>query len=112
MRWRQWSALVTTPNWCRHSPPASLRHAGATLPPRLPATADGFARGRTSLRHVEVITRLLNSAAAGRLSPEDWAGAEVLLAGWAGQYTPRELHEWGKALVETLDQDGAEPDDR
>ena len=85
---------------------------GATLPPRLPATADGFAQGRTSLRHVEVITRLLNSAAAGRLSPEAWAGAEVQLAGWAGQYTPRELHEWGKALVETLDQDGAEPDDR
>ena len=85
---------------------------GATLPPRLPATADGFAQGRASLRHVEVITRLLNSAAAGRLSPEAWAGAEVQLAGWAGHYTPRELHEWGKALVETLDQDGTEPDDR
>ena len=27
-------------------------------------------------------------------------------------YTPSELHAWGTALVEALDQDGAEPDDR
>ena len=27
-------------------------------------------------------------------------------------YTPTELHAWGTALVEALDQDGAEPDDR
>jgi hypothetical protein len=85
---------------------------GTVLPARLPATAEVFAGGRTSLRHVEVITRLLNSDAAGRLSPEDWAHAEAQLAGWASGYTPRELHEWGKVLVETLDEDGAEPDDR
>jgi Domain of unknown function (DUF222)/HNH endonuclease len=85
---------------------------GTVLPARLPATAGVFAQGRTSLRHIEVITRLLNSDPAGRLSPGDWTGAEAQLAAWAGQYTPTELHNSGTALIELLDQDGAEPDDR
>jgi hypothetical protein len=85
---------------------------GSLLPARLPATAAVFGEGRASLRHVEVIARVLGSDAAGRLSPEQWAGAERQLAAKAGCYTPRELHEWGAALVEALDQDGAEPDDR
>ena len=85
---------------------------GAVLPARLPATAEVFAAGRTGLRHVEVIARLLGSDAAGRLSPEQWADAEVRLAEWAGEYTPTELRNWGRALIELLDQDGAEPDDR
>ena len=85
---------------------------GNPLPARLPATAAVFADGRASLRHVEVIARVLGTNAAGRLSPEEWAGAEDQLAAKAALYTPTELHNWGKALVETLDQDGAEPDDR
>ena len=82
------------------------------LPARLAATAEVFAAGRTGLRHVEVIARLLNGDAAGRLSPDDWAGAEAQLAGQADDYTPTELHNWGKALIEMLDQDGAKPDER
>ena len=85
---------------------------GSVLPARLPATAEVFAAGRTSLRHVEVIARVLGSRPAGRLTPEQWAGAEAQLAGKADQYTPPELHHWGTALVELLDQDGEEPDDR
>jgi hypothetical protein len=85
---------------------------GTPLPARLPATATVFAAGRASLRHVEVIARVLGSDAAERLSLEQWAGAEEQLAGKAELYTPRELHEWGAALVEALDQDGEEPDDR
>ena len=85
---------------------------GAVLPARLPATAAVFAEGRTGLRHVEVIARVLASKPAGRLSPEVWAGAEAQLAGKADVYTPHELHEWGTALVELLDQDGEQPDDR
>ena len=42
---------------------------GSVLPARLPATAAVFTAGRTGLRHVEVIARLLNSKAAGWLSP-------------------------------------------
>ena len=91
-------------------PPTGLD--GTVLPARLPATAEVFAAGRTSLRHVEVVARLLGGDAAGRLSPDDWATAEKQLAGWAGEYTPTELRNWGMALVELLDQDGAEPDDR
>jgi len=85
---------------------------GAVLPARLPATAEVFADGRTGLRHVEVIARVLASKAAGRLSPEVWAGAEAQLAGKADQYTPAELQQWGTALVELLDQDGEQPDER
>jgi 5-methylcytosine-specific restriction protein A len=85
---------------------------GSVLAARLPATAEVFAAGRTGLRHVEVIARVLASKPAGRLSPEVWAGAEAQLAGKADVYTPTELQHWGTALVELLDQDGAEPDDR
>ncbi len=55
---------------------------------------------------------MLGSAAAERLTPDQWAPAEEQLAARAGDYTPAELHAWGAALVEALDQDGAEPDDR
>ncbi len=85
---------------------------GAVLPARLAATAEVFAAGRTGLRHVEVIARVLASRPAGRLSPDVWAGAEAQLAGKADQYTPHELQQWGTALVELLDQDGEQPDDR
>ena len=85
---------------------------GSVLPARLAATAEVFAAGRTSLRHVQVIARLLGSDAAGRISPQQWAGVEAQLAGMADSYTPTELHGWGKALIELLDQDGKEPDDR
>jgi 5-methylcytosine-specific restriction protein A len=57
---------------------------GSLLPARLPATAAVFAAGGAGLRHVEVVARVLGSATAGRLSPEQWAGAEELLAVKAG----------------------------
>jgi 5-methylcytosine-specific restriction protein A len=85
---------------------------GTALPARLPATAAVFAAGQASLRHVEVAARVLGTAAAERLSPEQWGGAEEQLAAKVPDYTPSELQAWGTALVEALDQDGAEPDDR
>ena len=53
-----------------------------------------------------------STPAAARLTPEQWAGAEEQIAAKTADYTPSELHTWGTALVEALDQDGAEPDDR
>jgi 5-methylcytosine-specific restriction protein A len=85
---------------------------GGVLPARLPGTAAVFAAGRAGLRHVDVIARVLGSASAARLTPEQWAGVEEQLAAKAQVYTPAELHVWGLELVEVLDQDGAEPDDR
>jgi Domain of unknown function (DUF222)/HNH endonuclease len=85
---------------------------GSVVPPRLPATAEVFDAGRASSRHVEVIARVLGSAAANRLAPQVWAGAEEVLAGKASEYTPCQLQAWGTELVEKLDQDGPEPDDR
>ena len=85
---------------------------GAVLPARLPATAERFAAGAAGLRHVEIIVRVLASPAARRLSPQAWAGAEEQLAQYTDRYTPVELLEWGTRLVDTLDQDGPEPDER
>ncbi|MCE3551591.1 HNH endonuclease [Pseudonocardia sp. RS11V-5] len=84
---------------------------GAVLPAKLSATAAVFAAGDTSLAHVAVVARLLASPPAGRLAPGIWAGAEVQLADAAAVYTPRELQQWGTALLEMLDEDGPEPDD-
>src|SRR3954469_15226668 len=42
------------------------------LPARLAATAEVFAAGRTGLRHVEVIARVLATPAAERLTPQSW----------------------------------------
>jgi 5-methylcytosine-specific restriction protein A len=84
---------------------------GAVLPPRRPATAAAFEGGGIGLRHVEVIAKVLGSAAAGRLAPEVVAEAELVLAEHAGRHTPAELHTFGLRLISTLDQDGAEPDD-
>jgi len=84
---------------------------GAVLPARLPATAVVFAAGRAGLRHVDAVARVLRSASAARLTPEQWAGVEEQLAAKAEVYSPSELQAWGVALVEALDQDGAEPDD-
>lgn len=85
---------------------------GTPLPPRLPATAEAFDEGAASLRHVEVVARVLGSDAAGRLTPEVWAGAETQLAAWIPDCTPNELQVRGTQLVDTLDADGAEPDGR
>ena len=82
---------------------------GQVLPARLPATAQAFAAGQASVRHVEVIARLMGGAAAGRLTPDTWQTVEQQLAAQVGNYTPTVLRDWGANL---LDQDGARPDDR
>lgn len=84
---------------------------GQSMPARLPATAVVFDAGRAGLRHVEVIASVLGSAAAERLAPGVWADAEVQLADKAMLYTPSQLREWGRNLVEALDDEGPEPDD-
>ena len=81
------------------------------LPPRLPATAAAFTSGTASLRHVEVIARVLGSDPAARLTPQQWTEVEAQLADKTGEYSPAQLLEWGARLVDLLDQDGAEPDD-
>src|SRR6185312_14248177 len=85
---------------------------GAGLPPRLLVTAAVCAAGAASLRHVEVVARVLGSDAAGRLDPPRWAGAEAQLAAWIPDCTPTELQTRGEQLLEVSDADGPEPDDR
>ncbi|MBW0122490.1 HNH endonuclease signature motif containing protein [Pseudonocardia oceani] len=83
---------------------------GTPLPARLPSAAAAFGAGEIALRHVDVIGRVLSTDAAGRLSPEQWAGVEAQLATDATRLNPSELQTLGTALVALLDQDGAEPD--
>ncbi len=85
---------------------------GQVLPPLLPATAAAFESGAASLRHVEVVAKLIGNPTARRLSPETLAGAEIQIAAMATDTAPAALHTWGVELLELLDQDGAEPDDR
>ncbi|MBN9100982.1 MAG: DUF222 domain-containing protein [Pseudonocardia sp.] len=85
---------------------------GAALPPLLPATAAMFEDGRASTRHVEVVAKVLGTDAAGRLSPSTWAEAETVLAARIPDLTPSHLLAVGTALIDALDEDGAEPDDR
>jgi 5-methylcytosine-specific restriction protein A len=71
-----------------------------------------FAAGATSVAHVETIVRELDTPAARRLDPGRRAGAEAELADKAGVYTPSELADYARTLIERLDQDGAgEPDE-
>ena len=67
---------------------------GAALPARLPATAQQFATGAASLRHVEVITRVLAGPSAQRLSPTVVVGCR----GRAGR-PRRPVHAVGVAGV-------------
>ena len=85
---------------------------GTELPPTLETTSAAFAAGEISMRHVEVISTLLGTKAAERIGPDKWAGAERELAAHARDFTPPELQAWGTRLIERLDEDGPEPDDR
>lgn len=85
---------------------------GTPLPPRLAATAAAFDAGAAGLRHVEVVARVLGSDAARRLDPQRWTAAEAQLAAWIPDCTPNELQARGSQLVETLDVDGPQPDER
>ncbi|MGQ0574241.1 MAG: DUF222 domain-containing protein [Pseudonocardia sp.] len=85
---------------------------GGALPARLPATAAAYAAGGCGLRQVEVIAKVLAGPSARRLAPDVWADAEAQLAAIAGDFAPADLHSVASALVERLDADGPEPDDR
>jgi hypothetical protein len=71
-----------------------------------------FAAGQAGLRDVDVIATLLASPAARRLAEERWPGAEEQPAAWAGCHTPTQLRTCGPKLIDKLDEDGPEPDDR
>lgn len=82
---------------------------GQPLPPLLPATAKVFGTGEISLRHIEVISDALRTAAAKRLDPELWATAEEQLAHHAREFRPGELANFARNLINALDQDGPAP---
>jgi Domain of unknown function (DUF222)/HNH endonuclease len=84
---------------------------GELVAPVLPATAAALGSWTIDHTHVQVIDSALASAAARRLAPQQWTDAERTLAGWAALYTPEQLRDLARGLIEQLDQDGAEPTD-
>ncbi len=86
---------------------------GQVLPARLPATADAFTAGTASVRHVEVIARLMGGAAATRLSPDTRAERGTAARRAGRRTTPPPCCATGApSCSNLLDQDGARPDDR
>ena len=85
---------------------------GQVLPPLLPATAAAFESGAASLRHVEVVAKLMGSPAAHGCPPKRWPARKSRSPPWPPTPPPPPCYSWGVELLELLDQDGAEPDDR
>jgi hypothetical protein len=85
---------------------------GAPLEPVLPTTAEAFAAGATTMRHVEVIAALLNTQQACRVSSADRVSIEAGLGEAATTFTPREVRIMGRELLAAADLDGPEPDER
>jgi Domain of unknown function (DUF222)/HNH endonuclease len=84
---------------------------GQSLPPMLPAAAAMFAAGRASLAHVTVISRLMDTPTARRLTPEVRTQVEKDLAAVTDEHTAEELAIWGAQVIESLDHDRPDADD-
>src|SRR5882757_10251266 len=82
---------------------------GEVLQPKLPATAMALGALEIDLAHAEVIESVLATDAAGRITVQQWAAAEVLFADWARQVNPRQLARHAHDHLDMLDQDGAPP---
>ncbi|GAA5161728.1 HNH endonuclease signature motif containing protein [Pseudonocardia eucalypti] len=84
---------------------------GQPVEPAMPATAAALGALTIDQPHADVIENLLNSPTGRRLDPGVWGGAEKQLAEWATTCRPDELRRLGTQLLNTLDQDGPEPED-
>ena len=68
-------------------------------------------RRTVAAEHICPRIGLDGTAVPARLDPYIWASAEAHLAEKATESTPTELNVYATALIDGLDQDGAEPDD-
>jgi hypothetical protein len=73
-------------------------------------TAKAFAAWEITQAHAQVIRTLLAGRSARRLDPGTGAFAESRLAQLARIHPPHEVKKLGEDLINTLDQDGPEPD--
>jgi hypothetical protein len=81
---------------------------GATLTPRLPATAAALAAGQIGTGQLRVITETITALPVSvPQSARD--RAEAALAGYARDFDPRRLRIIAQRLVATLDPDGPAP---
>jgi hypothetical protein len=89
---------------------ARVSLAGEVLAPRLPCTATVLAAGEIEPGHVAIIRRTMTRLdKVDTVSVGQWVAAERFLAEKATRMGPRGLGLVAKALLDTLDPDGAAP---
>ncbi len=86
--------------------------SGEPLPPRLPATGAAASDGLLGDGQIRVVRATMRRIAAiDGMDLDTEAQAEKLLAGWAGELTPKALQRVANRLLASLDPDGVAPDD-
>ena len=89
---------------------APRHERGVSPEPVLPLIAAAQRAGRISDRHATVIEKVLDTCRR-RLSAQEIEGLEDLMVTAADSVTPDDLAKVGKAAIDRIDPDGAEPDD-
>ena len=84
---------------------------GEPLAPVRPHLAAAQRDGEISPEQVDVVERALAKVDRVGFDPDDVAWGEQQLAGWAGQFGPRDLRRLAEQVVDGIDPDGTLPDD-
>ena len=85
---------------------------GQPLAPVRPHLAAAQRDGEISPEQVDLVERALAKVDRVGFDPDAVAWGEQQLAGWAGQFGPRDLRRLAEQVVDRIDPDGTLPDDR
>ena len=84
---------------------------GQPLEPVRPHLAAAQRDGEISAEQVDVVERALAKVDRVGFDPDRVAWGEQQLAGWAGQFGPKDLRRLAEQMVDGIDPDGTLPDD-
>ncbi|MGV9714215.1 DUF222 domain-containing protein [Gordonia sp. NPDC003424] len=84
---------------------------GELLEPRCPTLAQAAREGAVGSEHIHTVLEALNRI-PGKVSAEEKAAAEAMMADYARDYGPAALAKLGERLLAHLDPDGQVTDDR
>ena len=85
---------------------------GQPLDPVRPHLAAAQRDGEICPEQVDVVERALAKVDRVGFDPDRVAWGEQQLAGWAGQFGPKDLRRLAEQIVDGIDPDGTLPDDR
>ena len=88
-----------------------LSMTGQPLEPVRPHLAAAQRDGEISAEQVDVVERALAKVDRVGFDPDRVAWGEQQLAGWAGQFGPKDLRRLAEQVVDGIDPDGTLPDD-